>query len=103
MAQGLWEEAGCALPPTFAPALIAHLASPHGDVRHAAAAALAEGAGQYLEVVPAAVDQVIALYNQGQREDSLAARAGALRHAVRWPEGATGACFCTDFPLSAAA
>lgn len=29
VAQGLWEEAGCVLPPTFAPALMEHLSSPH--------------------------------------------------------------------------
>lgn len=29
VAQGLWEEAGCALPPTFVPALMDHLSSAH--------------------------------------------------------------------------
>lgn len=29
VAQGLWEEAGCALPPSFAPALMEHLSSPY--------------------------------------------------------------------------
>jgi hypothetical protein len=29
VAQGLWEEAGCALPADFAPALLQHLGSPH--------------------------------------------------------------------------
>ncbi|KAL4419436.1 hypothetical protein ABPG77_006363, partial [Micractinium sp. CCAP 211/92] len=74
VAQGLWEEAGCVLPPTFAPALMEHLSSPHADVRVAAAAALAEGCQEHPEVASDTLQRSMQLYEQ---QDSLAARAGA--------------------------
>ena len=75
VAQGLWEEAGASLPPTFAPALMAHLASPHADVRAAAAAALSEGVGQHPGVTAGALQAAMELYSNAA--DDLAARAGA--------------------------
>ncbi|KAL4444093.1 hypothetical protein ABPG75_011830 [Micractinium tetrahymenae] len=74
VAQGLWEEAGCALPASFVPALMEHLSSPHADVRAAAATALAEGCQEHPEVASDALQRSMQLYEQ---QDSLAARAGA--------------------------
>ena len=75
VAQGLWEEAGASLPPTFAPALMAHLASPHADVRAAAAAALSAGVGEHPGVTAGALQAAMELYSSAA--DDLAARAGA--------------------------
>lgn len=75
VAQGLWDEAGASLPPTFAPALMAHLASPHADVRAAAAAALAQGVEEHPAVAAGALQAAMDLYNDSA--DDLAARAGA--------------------------
>lgn len=74
VAEGLWDEAGCTLPPTFAPALMAHLSSPHADVRSAAAAGLAEGAQLHPGMVGAALEATVALYAAPGAD--LSARAG---------------------------
>ncbi|EFN56582.1 hypothetical protein CHLNCDRAFT_144295 [Chlorella variabilis] len=77
VAQGLWEEACCSLPPTFAPALMPHLSSPHPDVRVAAASALAEGVEEHPGVVGQALGGALDLYESPAADDGLSARAGA--------------------------
>jgi hypothetical protein len=75
-AAALWEDAGCELPGEngeedgswFVGALAAHLASPHADVRGAAAAALAAAVEAAPGRVGAALDAVVALYASGEEE-----------------------------------
>lgn len=76
MAEGLWEESGCELPPSFVAPLLAHLRSPAADVRAAAADALALGAQLYPEAVGTALAAATGDYAGQPR----AARLG------EWPE-----------------
>ncbi|PRW50843.1 Translational activator GCN1 isoform A [Chlorella sorokiniana] len=89
VAQGLWEEAGCTLPASFAPAVMEHLSSQHADVRMAAAVALAEGSELHPQVVGDALERTVALYN-GAGDDE-AARAGAAVALQALAPGLSGA------------
>jgi hypothetical protein len=81
-AAALWDDAGCELPTGpgsawFVEALAGHLASPHADVRAAAAAALAVAVDAEPGRVGDAVGAVIGLYDSGLDEAARAAAAAA--------------------------
>ncbi|GBF89654.1 hypothetical protein Rsub_02372, partial [Raphidocelis subcapitata] len=93
-ARALWDDSGCALPEGgaawFVESVAARLASPHADVRAAAAAALAAA----LEAAPARVGDamaaVVALYASGEDEAQKAAAAKAAAAAAAAPAGGAG-------------
>ncbi len=94
-AAALWEDAGCELPEGeaawFVDALVGHLASPHADVRAAAAAALAAAVEAAPARVAAAMEAVVKLYASGEdealRRRAQEARAAAAAAAAGAPAG----------------